>query len=344
VLIFLLFSAYAILRFQLFNIKIIAVEASVIILGIFLAANIFFAESFNEMIANSVLFVLTVILGTFLSRAVRKEVKQRKRLKKLTRELHNVNRDLESLDRQKTEFVSLASHQLRTPLTSMKGYASMLLEGSFGDLKGGAREAVRDVYKQSQALSRAVENILVVSRLEQGRVDYDFEKIDFYTIANEVYETWFDQAHEKGLEMSFSASGQSGYEVFGDKEKIRQVLETLVENGLEYTEEGFVRLLLTRDTARERVRFSVSDTGMGMSEEQIREAFAGYPNKEEVKEPTSYETQPNMALYITREFIKAHEGRIWADSPGKGRGSTFFVEIPFYDQSDEDEGSTDNTL
>ena len=144
----------AILKHHLFNIKVIATELLIFSLWIFILIRLLLSNTPQEIWINGGLFLATIILGLFLIRSVIKEVSQREKIEKLAEklslaneQLKDNNEKLKELDRMKTEFVSMASHQLRTPLTAIKGYSSMLLEDFFGEIKGRVREAVDIVYQ-----------------------------------------------------------------------------------------------------------------------------------------------------------------------------------------------------
>jgi signal transduction histidine kinase len=172
-------TAYAIIKFKLFNVKVVSAELLAFILWIFIFIRILIAENLREQFINSIMFVVVVIVGIFLIRSVLREVDQREKLAKLANELETSNEKLKSLDTLKTEFLSLASHQLRSPLTAIKGYSSMLLEGSYGVLADTTqREAIERIFQSSTALAKTVEDFLNVSKIEQGGMKYEFDEID----------------------------------------------------------------------------------------------------------------------------------------------------------------------
>ncbi|HET8575437.1 MAG TPA: ATP-binding protein [Candidatus Paceibacterota bacterium] len=329
---FVLSILYAIYKYQLLDIKIIATELLVLLIWLFTLTLFLFETTAYEKIFDGFVLLLSLVFGVYLVRRVKKEAIERERMQHIAAEIHSVNKKLKVLDRQKTEFISLASHQLRTPLTAVKGYASMLLEGSFGKIEGRASEAVEDIFNESQTLARSVENLLVVSRIEQGRVQYNFANIDFKEIVRESFKEALPNAKEKNVEMTLEVYGGNSYLVSGDREKLKLVIQNLLENAVQYTEEGFIRILLVRDSEKKVIRLSVSDTGVGMNAEELGHAFDGFQDPE-MEEKMMYNFKTGMGLYISREFIKAHDGKIWGESPGSGRGSTFFVEVPFLDPS-----------
>ena len=122
--------------------------------------------------------LLTTVIGYFLIRSVKQEIIQRKLLEKLTFDLEKANVRLKALDKQKSEFVSIASHQLRSPLTAIRGYASLMLEGSFGTIPQKAQEPLQRIDESSKLMALAIEDYLNVSRIESGNMKYNLSNFN----------------------------------------------------------------------------------------------------------------------------------------------------------------------
>ena len=165
---------YSISKHHLFNAKVVTTELFVFILWAFIIGRIVLAEAFIDQIIESILLLATIVIGVLLVRSVIKEVHTRERMEILANKLATANERLTVLDRQKSEFLSIASHQLRSPLTAIKGYSSMILEGSFGKMETKMKEAVERIYLSSERLVIIIEDFLNVSRIEQGRMQYEF--------------------------------------------------------------------------------------------------------------------------------------------------------------------------
>lgn len=242
----------------------------------------------------------------------------------LYQEVNVANEKLKSLDKLKTEFLSLASHQLRSPLTAIKGYTSMLLEGSFGEVGEKQREAIDRVFQSVQHLSKIVEDLLSVTKIEQGGMQYQMSSFDFEKVAREITEDLSVTAKKKGVEMTFAADSKSGYTVNGDMEKIRQVVLNLVDNSIKYTPAGSVHVGLSKDEQKKKILLSISDTGIGMTEETIESLFQKFSRGNGVKVNMS---GSGLGLYLAKQIVEAHKGRMWIESPGLNKGSTFYVEL-----------------
>ncbi|PJE73526.1 MAG: hypothetical protein COV02_02310, partial [Candidatus Terrybacteria bacterium CG10_big_fil_rev_8_21_14_0_10_41_10] len=165
--------AYAILKHRLFNIKTIAAELFTFALWIAILVKIFLVDSNNkERIIDAGFLFYVTIFGIFLIRSVLKEVRAREEIEELATKLEFANLRLKQLDEAKSDFISIASHQLRTPLTAIKGYASMILEESYGKLTNRMREPINNIFQSSQRLVLIIGDFLDVSHIERGAMEY----------------------------------------------------------------------------------------------------------------------------------------------------------------------------
>ncbi len=322
-LIFVFSMGYAIIRHNLFNIKVVTTKILVFGLLFFIFVRFLIAENLENKITESVLFLVTTIAGLFIIRNVMQEIQVREEAEKLAEQLRKANARLRELDRQKSEFVSIASHQLRTPLTAIKGYSSMLLDGSFGKMCKGSVEPVEKIYRSSQRLVGVVEDFLNVTRIEQGRMSYDFRPVDMHHICENVVEELSFGAKDKGLDLIFKC-GKPGAIVSADQGKIRQVALNLVDNAVKYTEKGEVEVCL-RDDDPKHVVFEVVDTGIGIPEEFKKRMFEKFSRAD--NSGAYHANGSGIGLYIVKEIVEAHKGTVSVDSK-EGKGATFTVTLP----------------
>jgi signal transduction histidine kinase len=239
-------------------------------------------------------------------------------------DLEVANDKLKSLDKLKTEFLSLAAHQLRSPLTAIRGYTSMLLEGSFGAVDEKQKEAVNRVFESATHLSKIVEDLLNVSKIEAGGMKYEMAPFDMEKAARDLATDLSITAEKKGLKLTFATDDKAPYTVNGDMEKIRQVVLNVIDNAIKYTEKGSISVLLAKDTARGMIRVAVTDTGMGISAEEKTKLFEKFSRGAGGKTNT---TGSGLGLYLAKQISEAHGGHIAIDSPGVGLGSTFTIEL-----------------
>lgn len=238
--------------------------------------------------------------------------------------LQVANEKLKSLDKLKTEFLSLAAHQLRSPLTAIRGYTSMLLEGSFGEVDQKQKEAINRVYESSTHLSTVVEDLLNVSKIEAGGMKYVMAPFDLEKAAHDLAIDLSITAQKKGLALSFTSDSKPPYTVNGDMEKIRQVILNIIDNAIKYTEKGTIVVALSKNVAAKMIRIAITDSGMGISAEEKEKLFQKFSRGAGGKTNTG---GSGLGLYLAKQIAEAHGGHISIDSPGVGKGSTFSIEF-----------------
>lgn len=318
------FLAYLIVRFKTFHVKLLGTQ--VLVAGLwFLVLGILFIRSIeNVKIVTAFTLALVTVAGYLLIESVQKEVKRKEELQKISEELFEANDKLKGLDKLKTEFLSLASHQLRSPLTAINGYTSMLLEGDFGTLDAKQKETIDKVFESSKHLTRVVEDLLSVTKIEQGGMQFTMAPFDLEKTIGDIVNDMIIVATKKNLKLSFETDEQIPYTINGDLEKIRQVIINLVDNSIKYTKEGGITLKLSKDVNTKKITLAISDTGMGIPKEILSTLFHKFARGEGGKVNTG---GSGLGLYLAKKIIEAHKGQVWADSKGVGFGATFFVEL-----------------
>ncbi len=319
-LIFLGMTAYAIVKLHLFKMKVIATEALTVLMWVILFAKIIVAKSFTDGLTDGFIFIATLIFGIILIRSVRQEVEQREKLEVLTKELETANEKLKELDHLKSEFLSFASHQIKAPLAAIKGFATLIYDGTYGEASDKIKEAAVKIKDSTDRMVQLVTDFLNVRKIEEGKMEYKFEKTDGVKIIKEIAEELKLLAQNKKLDFSFeSAVGETWINV--DVQRIRQVFQNLIENAIKYTENGFVKVKV--EVGDDKLLFSVSDSGHGISKELLPHLFEEFrrDGKEKQIEGTG------LGLFIAKSIVEAQHGKIWAESEGSAHGSTFFVEL-----------------
>jgi signal transduction histidine kinase len=228
------------------------------------------------------------------------------------------------LDAAKSEFISIASHQLRTPLTVIKGYISMMLEGNFGVLTKPETESLEKVFSSNERLIQLVENLLNISRIESGRLQFDYKEVDLNKMVESVVEELSGNAKKKNLILEYKTPVKPLPAIKIDEEKIRQVVMNLIDNGIKYTKQGSVTIRL--EQGEHKVKFSVADSGMGIKSGDIINLFKKFSRGTGTS--LIHTEGTGLGLYVARMMIEAHHGKIWAESDGEGKGSRFCFELP----------------
>ena len=299
------------------------------IIVLVLITELFLASSLLDLFIKTVIAMLIIFSSSFLVASVKREIQSKERIVRLSQDLDLISKRLKVLDKKKSEFLSIASHHLRDPLTAIKGYASMLSEGSFGDLSRPVLEAIEKIFVSSGHLVTMISDFMDISRIESGDMNYNFKDVDmkklFLILADEMKQS-AEHSH-----LVFTATVDEGpsedeeYVTVGDEGKLRQVVSNLIDNSIKYTPHGEISMLLYKSPDKKKIIFSLSDTGIGMSELTKEKIFKKFSRAEGVSKV--YTEGTGLGLYVAKEIVKKHEGRIWAESKGEGHGSSFYVEL-----------------
>ncbi len=235
-------------------------------------------------------------------------------------------RKIKEVDEMKDEFISMTSHELRAPITGIRGYLQMILDGSFGTLPKEAEEKLKMVSEESDRLHDLVEDLLEVSRIEQNRIEMNIVSINIGDSINSVEKTFEKQISDKGLQLDLHLHDDLP-NVSADESRIKQVLVNLISNAVKYTEKGTITVTAEFVSGKEdMVKVKVSDTGIGMSaknRERLFEKFYRVQN-----EKTDKITGTGLGLWITKELVHLMGGEIYVDSiEGTGTQVTLMLKI-----------------
>lgn len=242
-------------------------------------------------------------------------------VRKATSELKAANDQLKQLDKLKDEFVSLASHELRTPMTSIKGSLAMILEGYAGNFSLKARKLLTAAFNENDRLIRLVNNLLNSSRIEAGRFTFKVTEVDVHQLIVEVVANLQMAAMEKNVYLKFVGSDQQ-LMVLADSDKIREVIINFIGNAVKFTTQGGVTL--TAETNDKMVVVHVSDTGPGIPESGLKLLFKKFS---QVHDKTTHPGGTGLGLYISKQIVEGLGGKIWVASK-VGQGSTFSFSLP----------------
>ena len=231
------------------------------------------------------------------------------------------------VDRLKSEFVATVSHELRTPMTSIRGYVDILLMGAAGALNENQTHFLGIVKNNTERLNILVNDLLDISRIEAGRVILSPQPLDLRDVAEDVLADMLRRSQEENKPMAFSLDVAKDLpRIRGDAERVRQILGNLVDNAYHYTpENGRITVHMHIENGTE-VQVDVEDSGVGISkEDQIRIFDRFYRGEDPLVLATP---GTGLGLAIVRQLVEMHEGRIWLESTGEGKGSIFSFTLP----------------
>jgi signal transduction histidine kinase len=239
-------------------------------------------------------------------------------------ELTNANTRLLELDKTKSEFVSVAAHQLRTPLTALRWSYHALLEGDMGMLTEDQRKIMQDGLHTTLQMIALINDLLNVARIEDGRFGFTFAPQSLETIIAESLPRFEKIAHEKGISLTYQSAGEKLPLLSLDAEKIRIVFDNLLDNALKYTSPGgSVALRVTQEDSH--VRVEVADTGIGIPRDQIHRVFSKFFR---TSNAMLFQTSGNgLGLYVVKNIVEIHGGAITVEST-EGKGTTLAFTLP----------------
>ncbi|MBA4319018.1 MAG: hypothetical protein C0412_11525 [Flavobacterium sp.] len=339
--VFMGFLAYLIVKFKAFNIKLLGAQALVISLVGMVAAEFFFTplDNTTNIILISVTVLLSAIFGMFLINSVQKEAQRKEELQQMSDSLSLANDKLRQLDQAKNDFVSMASHQLRRSPTSIKGFISLILEGSYGEISPEIKDILEKVYKSNEVQIAFVEDLLNVSRLESGSVKFEFAPAKVEELCQDTVDALSLKAKDGGLYLDYKKPEKPLPELMMDKSKIREVISNLVDNAIKYTKKGGVTLAVelcrkkqSNCLSVEHIRLTVSDTGIGIPATEIPYLFSKFSRGKDISRLNANGT--GLGLYLVKMMIGGNGGKVWVESEGDGKGSRFIMELPL-EQSKE---------
>ena len=199
----------------------------------------------------------------------------------------------------------------------------MMLEGTYGELGEKIKQPIQNIYDSSQRLVTIIEDFLNITRIELGRMKYEFVTLNFKELAEKVVNDQQSAAKQKGVVLNYHAEGGK-YTINADPGKINQVISNLIDNAIKYTPAGAVDV--TVNDGKGVVRLAVKDSGVGIPAEVMSKLFEKFVRADDAGKINYAGT--GLGLYVAKQMVEAHKGKIWAESEGAGKGSTFIVELP----------------
>lgn len=234
---------------------------------------------------------------------------------------HDITREKE-LDQAKDEFISLASHELRTPMTAIKGLVSMILEGDYGPINKGLKKPLDNIHASSDRQIHLINDLLDVSRLQTGRVNYNLTNFSLKQVLNEVVNALQPIATERKIKLQLKETEDG--QVQADIQWVKQVLNNLIGNALKYTEKGAINVTTRQE--HDHIQVVVIDSGIGIDpsdQDKLFGRFRQLSSNMSIKSIGS-----GLGLYISRSVARKMGGDIILEKSGKGKGSTFVFSIP----------------
>jgi signal transduction histidine kinase len=313
--IFLISIIYSIFNLNIFNLRTVSTYFFVFGFLVLAGSQLLFVSNNTDRFLTFLTFFLSVLFSIFLFRNLKRESDQRVYIEKL-------NSDLKRTIDQRESLVHLVTHKVKGSFTRSKYIFAGILDGSFGETNEEIKKMAQAGFDSDNAGVKTVDLVLNASNLQKGTVKFDFKKIDFKNLINQILSEKAEIIKEKKLELEIDIP-EDDFFVKGDIFWLREAILNLVDNSIKYTLAGKISLGLKKN--ENKMLFWIKDTGIGITGEDKKNLFTeGGRGKDSVRvnvDSTGY------GLFSTKLVINDHQGKVWAESEGLNKGSAFFVEL-----------------
>ncbi len=312
----LIYLGYLIVRYKAFDLKIFGAQALLVALIALIGSEFAFVNSLTNRILVAITLVVTGAIGIMLIRSVRREIEQRERIEKLAK-------DLERANARQVTLIHFITHQIKGFISKSRNIFAMTLEGDYGPVPDTMRPMLEEGFRSDTQGATTIQEILNASNIKSGQVTYNMQPFDLNALIKEIGNTLKPSVDAKGLALNLHI-GDSPLTFKGDRAQLVNAFKNLIDNSIKYTQQGTVDVSVAQTDGK--VHFEIKDTGVGITPEDMQHLFTeGGHGKESAKinvESTGF------GLYIVKNIIEAHKGKVWAESEGAGKGSRFIVELP----------------
>lgn len=333
VIFFLGFTAYAIVKQNLFGIKIVLTALLVSFISILLAVDIFlFTESVGLQFLKVIGLLAFLYMGRQLIKSVLGEQERAEKMEILTQELEQANAYLTEIVEMKNDFLHIVSHQLRTPLTAIRGFISMWEDGDFDSYSPRKMSDIRRrIVGNVDRLNNLV-NDMVVAMESEGDMNMDFRPVDVEVLVKGNIDMMKPTYEKKGLYIRYKKENKRLPEIEADGKYLSQVFMNLTDNAEKYTQKGGLKIKIERDhstslgASKDNLKILFIDTGIGVVAEDKARLFKKFSRGLD-----SSRINPNgsgLGLFIIKQIIEKHHGKIKLESEGAGKGTTFIITLP----------------
>lgn len=296
------FTAYAIYIIELFHVKNIFAGMFTFFLCIVSLIELVLADTVEQLLLRVLVFLLTIVIGI--------------QLVKNTFEIELANE-------QKSELMSFATHEIRTPVTVMRGYAAMLLDGDRGVISSEVKDLLQKIMIAGNEVTTLLSEYLDKSKIELGQLEYIPSIFDARIVVNEVLSIFQIHAEQKGINLTKSITPGRGYMIHMDRAKFKEILINIIDNSIKYTPKGGITV--TVESKDGYIICVVSDTGVGIEKEVMPSLFKEF-SRADLQKVNILGT--GLGLFLAKRFSEEQGGTIWAESEGKNKGSQFFIKFP----------------
>jgi signal transduction histidine kinase len=276
--------------------------------------------TFDQVVITGVGAMLSVIIPILLIRSnmLKNQIHEKSKM------LEKLNQDLTRIEKSKDEFVTMIVHDLKNPLVPIQSYVDILLMQTLGSLNEQQIKRLQIIKNRILALNKMIQDLLDANKLELGRLKLDIQPHNLADIIKNEIAGLQPEFQKKGIETSLESPDNITCEC--DESRIRQVLNNILLNSIDFVSEGTGRIRVLLEEDQEVVKILIKDNGIGVPKDKIDSIFVKF-----------YQIQPSqqrkyggtgLGLAVCRGIIESHNGKIWAESEGDGKGIEIHIEIP----------------
>lgn len=248
-------------------------------------------------------------------------------LENKNKQIKRSNIKLMELDKNKDEFITVASHELRTPMTIIKGYLWLLQNDKKEKLTNRQKEIINILMENATRMTDLVNDMLNISRMENSKIEFKIEKINIVSEIKNIVRNFKIKTDEKGLNLKFVYK-KPNILGFTDKSKLNEIVTNLLGNSLKFTKKGEITVFVLDD--QQNILIKIVDTGTGVSKEDQKRLFKKFERLDSSYQTVAESGGTGLGLYITKQYVEKMRGNIGMESAGVGKGSTFWFTVPKY--------------
>jgi signal transduction histidine kinase len=316
VLLYVFFMSYGVLKYKLLSTKIISAQllsGAIVLVFLF---NVLQPDSIENWAIKLLMFILVTVFSVLLVRGVYREVEQKEQIQKLAEDLKQANAGQASL-------MHFMNHQVKGRFGNARNIFAELLTDDYGVMPDTAKPLLQKGLDETKMGVDYVQNILKGASAENGTLPYNMVALDFKPVVEDAFNKQKEYAEKKSLEFKLHIE-DGNYNITGDNVELGESIRNLLDNSINYTEKGSINVTLKNIGSN--IRLEIKDTGVGLSDDDKTKLFkSGGRGAESIKINVN---STGFGLVFVKGVIEAHKGRVWAESEGRGKGSTFMIELP----------------
>ncbi len=327
VAVYTLFIGYAILKNRLFQTKVIAAEIFTFSIWVFLVFKTSLSADYAEFVVNALALGGTIVVGFLLIHSVMAEIKYREKITKAYEVEKRARRDIAKLDKTKSQFIMITQHNLRAPLGTMRLYVSSILEGVYGQVPNTLLKPIEAIKISTIKLISIADEFLAISQLQTGKeIALLKSEVEITPVIEEIIEEGRFEINERGLKIKFTSDSECNkIKITADRRLLKSALRNFVDNAIKYTKKGDININLKKEG--EKIKIIVKDKGIGITKKELKNLFTRlFERGERAKKMDA--GGKGIGLYLSKQIIEIHKGRVSAVSDGENLGSTFTIELP----------------